>query len=1623
MKTKQLPSFGLLAGILLFLLFPISCLAQLSGNYTINPTISAGNTNYQNWESAVGDLISGSRTDGGTAQGSGVSGSVVFTVYDTIYNNVSVEITAITGASSTNTITFKSLRGDSSRCVVRNASSTSNTNDFVLYLNGADYITFKEIGFERTGSNTYSTVVLIADSAQYNRFFQCHLRGRKEPVTTQGFQYGIGSCFYFTGNANNTEIVNSRLLYGFNGIYSTIASSNMLIKGNIIDTSGSSGIYMLSQTNLLIEGNDLRMGDFGYNLGHYTSYGLRIESSPSLRIINNKIRMLAVNCRYVRAVIIASTNSPSSLPALVYNNWVLNSGGTTECSGLAEYQCNYLNFYHNNVLINSPISIGNAYYHYNNYTSTYIRLMNNNFVNKGTGYAIYVPGTNTADLDSVDYNNLYSAGTYIGMWGATNYTSMSDWKSNTGKDANSLNIDPGYQSNSDLHVSNIGINGKAFPMAWVTTDIDGEARDVSTPDIGADEFFPVLRDIGLTSLDSPVVFCSGTHNVKVRFQNYGIDTIKSAQIHWQLNSSTQTTYNWTGNIPPGGTSASITIGSVSFSPNTAYKFKIWSKNPNSLNDGKVSNDTLNITRIPGLTGDYLIGDSLNTDFKSFNDAISAMSARGICGSVTFKVNPGVYNEQITFLPLPGMGANNPIVFKNRTDDSTNVIIDLPTTNSTGSNNATMQLRGANYVTFERITFTRTGSTGFATVIHIIGGSHHNTFRNCQIIGLRLGVANVEANAIWSDQGTDEYNVFKNNYIKFGNYNMLYAGLPNARENGTVIEGNTFDSAYLNSVFISFNDGIMIKNNKFRGVTSSASGNYQLQLLDCDNKITLERNLFTGLNVETSMHLRRCDANSNNPSFLFNNVVLKSTGKAFLIDSCNNQGIYFNTIYYTGNSASNAGIYNVAGGSNGLMIKNNNIYLRGGDVLYIPSGNSVTECNYNNLYSRGNQFAYWGTALSDLTGLKLASGRDQNSMSVDPFFLSTSDFHILNPLMKGSGTRITSILNDYDGELRDTITPDIGADEFKLSDNDAGITELYKPEAGDCAGKLPIEVIIRNFGGDTLESATIKWRVAGNAQTDFAWTGSLLPKQSDTVIIGSFNFLTALNPKFEIWTVSPNTFTDAFQFNDSFIGNRSMRSLPVANAGTDLTTCAGGTITIGPNPLAGMSYVWNDIDAQTQVGTTSRITVSPPIQTAYEMIVTNTTFGCTRRDTIIVNVSPRPIANAGADKTVCFGNSAQIGAAIQTGFVYSWTSVPSGFSSSASNPTVKPNQTTLYILQKAFTSSSCSDLDSVLVTVNLNPTPLITGNSTKCNEASDAYTSISTLGNSYVWTVIGGQILGGQNSSSIQTKWTTPGTGVLSLIETNAAGCKDTATYNVIVNPNPIARFTVNEVCKGETTFFKDSSDDAFTYMWSFGDGALSGQKNPNHKYINAGTYNVSLITLSSAGCKDTALDVSTVNPSPNAGFRYVKSQGMEFTFTDTSSNGGGNIVSWTWDFGDGNLSNTQNPIHTYNSETTYNVTLCVKSDRNCESCKTITIAAVGINDVFNNNKISLFPNPGTGVFNLHANNFMSSITILNLSGQVVSNFMADSESYSFDISNLAQGVYIVQVEIEGKVYRLKLIKT
>lgn len=1592
--------------------FNFSLRAQLSGSYTINPYQSASSTNYQNWTSAVGDLISGSRSDGGTTQGPGISSAVTFTVFDTVYNAVSIDFTAVTGSNPSRRITFQSSSNNRNRCLLRLASSASNTADFVLNVNGVDNITFKGIGFERTGTAAYATVVQIGNDANQVKFENCLFKSKKVPSnSTNGFNYTVGTCLYFYGNADSTTVLNSRLLYGYNGVYCATTATDNLFSGNTFDTSGSAGIYITGQSNLVITGNTFNMGDFGANQGHYTSYGMRIESSPGMQVTKNKVFMSAANGQVVRAVIIASTTSTASAPTMISNNWIVNSGGSGDCTGLAVYNCNYLNFVNNNVLITSPLTTSAAYYHYPQYSNTYIRLINNNLINKGSGYAYSVSGSNTADLDTLDYNNLYSSGTYIANWAGTTYTGLSGLQSASSKDVNSISVDPGYISATNLHVSNIGLNKMGMKYPWVPIDIDNELRDTATPDIGADEFFPVYNDVGINSVDSPMVFCPGTRNVRVKFQNFGIDTIKSVRVQWQINSSTQTSYNWTGTLAPGATSASLILGSYAFAANTPYTIKAWTVNPNNLADGRRSNDSLSVTRYPGMSGTYKISDSLNADFKSFNSAIAAFTARGICGPITFRVAPGIYNEQITLVQLPGMGSSNPINFVSMDKDSSLVRVVLPSTVATGNNNAAIQLRGADYIHFKGITFERTGTNLYAQVVHILNGSTHNTFRNCQMIGLKLSAANTNAMNIWSDQGQDDYNEFHNNYVKFGQNNVSYAGLSTTHELGTVFRGNTFDSAYNSAVQVTYNDAIDFSDNIFKRIITPITSNYSLQLLDCDLALRVISNKFLDQGAENSIVLTSCNAISGNPGFVANNAIAKGTGKGIVLDGVDYQTIAFNSLYLTAANSANYGIYSTVNTTSNLVMKSNNMLLEGGQAYFIPSASQVSASDYNNLLIKGGAFAYWGATYTNLNDLSVASGKDLNTKTLNPLFKSSADLHISNPFLKGAGAAVTGITTDFDGELRNTTNPDIGADEFKLMDYDAGVIEMTGPGSGACAGPQSIEIVIQNFGGDTLTSADIKWTVGNIAQTTYKWTGSLLNKQKDTIVLGTYNFFGNLNPKFSFWTDAPNGQSDAINFNDTLSLNRSVRALPVANAGSDISICNGDFAVIGPNAQTGFSYRWYDMNANV-LGVVSKISVAPTTQTAYVLEVTNSTFGCKKNDTVVVSVNPSPVANAGTDKTVCYGNSVQIGAASQSGFNYSWSSIPAGFSSSIANPVVTTLQTIKYVLLKSSVSTGCYDTDTVQVNVALSPSPNITGTGSGCEGDRFLYSTPGANGNTFIWSVNGGQIISGQSTNSVNVKWNGAGQGSLSVIQTNTTGCKDTVAYNVTIYKRPVAKFGVIEDCEGSSTRFNDSSMDANVYNWNFGDGKTSFQKNPSHLYDSLKTYNVRLIATGNGNCSDTTYRTATVFALPLTDFSFVKTAGLSYQFTDNSSAQNGFVTGWDWQMGDGNTYTTKNPSHVYSSLVigqNLSVVLCATTDRGCRTCISKQLTVTSIEEALRTSGIAVYPNPSTSQVTVVSTSIIDLIEVYSSVGQKVLSANSGKTTEIIDIEALSPGVYTIEV--------------
>ena len=128
---------------------------------------------------------------------------------------------------------------------------------------------------------------------------------------------------------------------------------------------------------------------------------------------------------------------------------------------------------------------------------------------------------------------------------------------------------------------------------------------------------------------------------------------------------------------------------------------------------------------------------------------------------------------------------------------------------------------------------------------------------------------------------------------------------------------------------------------------------------------------------------------------------------------------------------------------------------------------------------------------------------------------------------------------------------------------------------------------------------------------------------------------------------------------------------------------------------------------------------------------------------------------------------------------------------------------------------------------------------------------------------------------------------------------------------------------GAAVRFTDlSTGSVESWLWDFGDGQTSTERNPTHIYRREGTYTVSLIVANKAGNNTVRKGgYVTVYDKPRADFSFSPAQiavGNSISFTDRST---GTVASWLWDFGDGSTSTEQNPIHFYRTGGNYTVSL------------------------------------------------------------------------------------------------------
>jgi PKD repeat protein len=243
---------------------------------------------------------------------------------------------------------------------------------------------------------------------------------------------------------------------------------------------------------------------------------------------------------------------------------------------------------------------------------------------------------------------------------------------------------------------------------------------------------------------------------------------------------------------------------------------------------------------------------------------------------------------------------------------------------------------------------------------------------------------------------------------------------------------------------------------------------------------------------------------------------------------------------------------------------------------------------------------------------------------------------------------------------------------------------------------------------------------------------------------------------------------------------------------------------------------------------------------------------------------------------------------------------------------------------------------------------------QCDQLACHFTDASTDADGSVtawsWQFGDGESSGEQSPSHT---YAAAGTYTVQLTATDNEGATAQASQQVTAgtappqNQPPHAEFTVD--CTQLACVFSDRSTDdvgVTNWSWSFGDGATSTDRNPAHTYSSGGTFEVRLTVTDGGGAQDTrthdahpeAPPPPPTNDAPQADFD-VHCQKLECSFTDKSQDDDGLVVTWHWDFGDGETSIQPSPQHTYAQRGRYQVSLTVTDDDGASDTRTRTADA------------------------------------------------------------------------------------
>lgn len=174
---------------------------------------------------------------------------------------------------------------------------------------------------------------------------------------------------------------------------------------------------------------------------------------------------------------------------------------------------------------------------------------------------------------------------------------------------------------------------------------------------------------------------------------------------------------------------------------------------------------------------------------------------------------------------------------------------------------------------------------------------------------------------------------------------------------------------------------------------------------------------------------------------------------------------------------------------------------------------------------------------------------------------------------------------------------------------------------------------------------------------------------------------------------------------------------------------------------------------------------------------------------------------------------------------------------------------------------------------------------------------------------------------------------IELTATSDRNCKDTVVKNINILPSPKADFAVDNAsgCEDLRVSFQNNSLHSDRYIWYFGNGVSSVNKDTSYVYTSHGIYTASLVAINDNGCpQDTLTREITVHPKPLADFDFAKDKecGVPMHVVFTNQTTFYNDAQWL--INGAPASQDLNFDYTFIEDKTYDITLLVENEFYCK---------------------------------------------------------------------------------------------